>query len=414
MGAKVVNYSKEENGEPFSVTFSSNRQLAERLAGSGTVDVMVQPNGNYELNLIRHEIGCWSEHCRAATIEERQELLRRFRSHWKRKFNLRTCFSSKELTAELMGAASAGDYETAESVIQMDPGGFAAVALILGAQVGDEALVRMALEYGAEIEIARGAPMLTAAAAGHHELVRFFLNEGADPLLPRGRFTVFEACGQPEALAMMLEPIRGVPGGLALRLAAHAVRCGCGHLVVGQWLAQRLKAWPVWPVEFISEIGIAASRGETEKVMTMLKDCGQDPKEALEAAAVNGQAKLLHSLLPDHLGDLDDCIVVRAAARGEVEVLKVILPYHRPDLAVQVAASAGQDEALKLLLTFGANVHLEKNLALRLAVASSRPTTVRILLQAGANWRDLNGNFGGPELRGIFSQHAAEAAAELL
>jgi hypothetical protein len=177
MGAKVVNYSKEENGEPFSVTFSSNRQLAERLAGSGTVDVMVQPNGNYELNLIRHEIGCWSEHCRAATIEERQELLRRFRSHWKKKFNLRTCFSSKELTAELMGAASAGDYETAESVIQMDPGGFAAVALILGTQVGDEALVRMALEYGAEIEIAQGAPMLTAAAA----------SQDIGPVLPERR-----------------------------------------------------------------------------------------------------------------------------------------------------------------------------------------------------------------------------------
>jgi hypothetical protein len=38
-----------------------------------------------------------------------------------------------------------------------------------------------------------------------------------------------------------------------------------------------------------------------------------------------------------------------------MEVLKVLLPYHRPDLAVLVAASAGQDEALKLLLELGAN-----------------------------------------------------------
>jgi Ankyrin repeats (3 copies) len=189
---------------------------------------------------------------------------------------------------------------------------------------------------------------------------------------------------------------------------------GCHDLVVGRWLAQRLAAWPVWPVEFTSVIGIAASKGQTEKVKAMLEDCDEDAKEALEAAAANGQVKLLDSLLPHYRDEIDDCMVTRAAARGEVEVLKLLLPYHRPDLALHIAASAGQESALKLLLELGTNVHIDQNLALRLAVASSRPKAVQVLLEAGANWRELNGNFGGPELRGIFSRHAADATSELL
>jgi hypothetical protein len=376
--------------------------------------VALQRDGNYELNLTNFELSWWASKGRAPTVEERQEVLRRLRTEWKNKFKLRTHFSSKELTAELIGAASAADYETVECVIQMDPGGFAVVALLLGAQVGDEKLARMALEYGANIQVAQGAPLLTAAAAGHFELVKFFMNKGADPLLPRDRFTVFESCQAPQALAMMLEPLRGVPGELAVRLAAHSVRHRCSDEKVGQWLAQRLKAWPVWPVEFISEAGIAAARGQTEKVKALLEDCDEDAKEALEAAAANGQVKLLESLLADYGDEIDDCAVTRAAARGEVEVLRLLLRYHRPDLAVQVAASAGQEAALKLLLEFGANVHTDHNLALRLAVASSCPGAVQVLLQAGANWRELNGNFGGPELRGIFSRHDAEATSELL
>jgi hypothetical protein len=414
MGAKLLKYSNEEKGEPFSVTFSSNRQLAGRLSASGTFGVVVRPDGNYELNLTRYELNCWTQFGRAATTEERQEILWRLRIEWKNKFKLRTQFSSGELSAELSGAASAGDYETVECVIQMNPGVFASVALILGAQTGDEALVRMALQYGADIEVAQGAPLLTAAAAGHFELVSFLMNNGANPLLPRDWFTVFESCDQPEALAMMLEPLRGVPGELALRLANHAVRHGCDEVAVGQWLAQRLKAWPVWPVDFISEIGIAASRGQTEKVKALLEDCEEDAKEALEAAAVNGQVKLLANLMPDYSDEIDDCMVTRAAARGEVEVLEVLLPYRRCDLAVQIAASAGQDDALKLFLEFGADVHADKDLALRLAVASSRPGATQMLLEHGADWRELRGNFGGPELREVFSHHGADTTAAML
>jgi hypothetical protein len=211
MGGKLVNWSKEEDGVTFSIKFAGNRQLAARLSGSGTFDVVVLPDGNYELNLTSYELDSWARKGRAATSEERQEILQRLRTDWKNQFKLRNGFSSKELTAEMIGAASAGDYKTVECVIRMDPGGFASVALLLGAQVGDEALVRLALEYGADIEVAQGAPMLTAAAMGHFELVRFFMNKGVDPLLPRGRFTVFESCAQPEALALMLEPLRGVP-----------------------------------------------------------------------------------------------------------------------------------------------------------------------------------------------------------
>jgi len=414
MGAKSLKYSNEEKGEPFSVTFSSNRQLAGRLSASGTFNVVVQPDGNYELNLTRYELSCWAQFGRAITVEERQEILRRLRIKWTNQFNLRRHFSSKELGAELTGAASAGDYETVECVIQMDPGEFAVVALILGAQVGNEKLVRMALQYGADIEVAQGAPLLTAAAAGHFELVKFFLNKGADPLLPRGGFTVFECCEQPEALAMMIQPLRGVPGESALRLAAHAVRHGCDDVAVGQWLAQRLKAWPVWPVEFITEVGIAASRGQTGKVRAILKDFDGEAKRALEAAAVSGQVKLLTNLMPDYSDEIDDCMVTRAAARGEVEVLGVLLPYRRCDLAAQVAASAGQDEALKLILAFGADVHADRELALRLAVASCRPNAVAILLARGANWRELGREFGTPEVRAIIAQHAAEATATML
>ena len=68
-------------------------------------------------------------------------------------------------------------------MIQMEPGGFAVVALLLGAQVGDEKLVRMALEYGADIEVAQGAPLLTAAAAGHIRTGQVLLKQRRRPVI---------------------------------------------------------------------------------------------------------------------------------------------------------------------------------------------------------------------------------------
>ena len=114
MGGKLLNHSKEESGEPFSVTFSHNRQLAARLAASGSFDVVMRPDGNHELSLTRYELVCWARNG-AATVEERQEVLRGLRIEWKNRFKLPTCFSSKELTAEMIGAASAGDYETVKA-----------------------------------------------------------------------------------------------------------------------------------------------------------------------------------------------------------------------------------------------------------------------------------------------------------
>jgi len=59
-------------------------------------------------------------------------------------------------------------------------------------------------------------------------------------------------------------------------------------------------------------------------------------------------------------------------------------------------------------------VHADKDLALRLAVASSRPGATQMLLEHGADWRELRGNFGGPELREVFSHHGADTTAAML
>jgi hypothetical protein len=99
-------------------------------------------------------------------------------------------------------------------------------------------------------------------------------------------------------------------------------------------------------------------------------------------------------------------MVATAAVQEEIEVLKVLLQLRQTDLALPMAAAAGRNEAIAVLLSCGFDLHADQELALRLAVANGQLTTIRYLFEDGADWRQLHGQFGGPDARKAFAGHA--------
>jgi hypothetical protein len=410
LGATSVDSSREDCTTWFWVSFVSSRELAERIAEAGTFDVLVKPQGRYELGLSTFGLSFRLMNSRAPAQEELTEVLRRLCATWKNRFGLRTHLCSRELEEELRGAATQNDFETVESVLQLGRQGTANAALALGAELGQQRVIDLALKFGAEVDGGEGTPLENACRAHHWPILKFLLEQGANPLRPRQSTTVFELCWHPEALMIMLDSLRGLPAGLALRLAKHAIRSHCDEPTVVAWLATRLRARPGW-YTLATKVGLATACGDEAKVKELLREDGsnENAKEALDAATAHGHSGLVAHLLPGCADQLDDAMVARAAARGDLEVLKLLVKYPFGPVTVQVAISAGQNEALELILATH-RVHVDKELALRFAVDCNRPDAIKLLLQNGADWRRLEGHFGGGKVRVAFEEHAATSS----
>ena len=222
-------------------------------------------------------------------------------------------------------------------------------ALMFAARGGHEAVAKLLLEHGADVNAAANSDgwtaLMVATRLGHEAVAKLLLEKGAD-----------------------VNAVRN-DGVAALMLAAAG-----GHEAVGQLL-----------LKHSADVRAASNRGDTalmcaaagghEAVCTLLLKNGADVKVA---ANRGGTALML------------------AAAGGHEAVSRLLLE-HRADVkavnkdgrtALMCAAAGGHEAVAELLLEHGADVKAEGNdgfTALTLAAAGGHGTVARLLRRHGAS-----------------------------
>ncbi|KAJ6780228.1 hypothetical protein PWT90_01955 [Aphanocladium album] len=220
-------------------------------------------------------------------------------------------------------------------------------ALYAAASQGHEALVRLFIEYGADISIIspdNDTALHTAAGKGHEAIVRILIDQGVDIHL-RARF-----------------------GQTALQLA-----CRSGHLAVVQLL-----------IDSGADVNKDCSYEQTH-VLKASTWCNEEVAGLLiqNGADVNARGgRYGNALQAVAFGGYDDVvkILIRHGANVNVEGGEYGTP-------LQAAAARGNYEAVKTLIHHGADVNARGgrfDTALAAALLSGREDIAKILIQYGA------------------------------
>ncbi|KAK4560770.1 hypothetical protein LTR86_005349 [Recurvomyces mirabilis] len=253
------------------------------------------------------------------------------------------------------------------------------------AKCGNEVIVRLLLDHGADVNAQGGEhvrSLYTAAAEGHDEIVRLLLEHGAE----------VDSQG-PENGNALYAAVYGGHKGVVRLLLAHGANPNFGDGDYG------------------SPINLATYFNHVDIVSTLL-DSGANVNNAdgiydsaLTTAAMNGHEDIVLLLLrygmnfrPDPRGDVNTPVdaLVSAIKFGSLSIVQLLIEHgmnvnaldglHRSPL--YYAAEGGSESILQALLDAGANPAAERHeSSTPLQVASFRghESVVKLLLQAGAD-----------------------------
>ncbi|MCJ1267062.1 hypothetical protein MMC22_006947 [Lobaria immixta] len=259
--------------------------------------------------------------------------------------------------------------------------------LIQATESGDEVEVWQALEKGADINTKNGkglTPLFLAASTGNEALLRLLLEHGADihiQDLGSRKATVLSYSKTEAITSILLEHVVNIhasdsDGRSSLRLAAESGR----DTLVQLLLKQGAK------IDEKDEIGnTALHRAATfghETVVQLLLDHGANEKDLMGLTALHHAAATGHEtavqLLLNHGADINE--------KGPQEYA-----------ALHLAAKYGHETVVQLLLKSGANIRergKRGSTALHLAAKSGHKTVVQLLLKSGAyvNEKDESGH----------------------
>ena len=200
------------------------------------------------------------------------------------------------------------------------PGGIYGTALVAAARNGDEEMVRLLVDKGADVNcfggLAVANPLQAACSSGSEPLVRFLIRKGAEvnPKLDgKGHDTPLQvACesGDENFVRLLLESgadINARQGGYGYALQAAAARGH--HQIVGLLLKEGANV-NARGGHYGTALEASAARG-SERIARLLLDSGADPniqcggfRDALRAAAWR-QHQLIFNLLLERGADVD-------------------------------------------------------------------------------------------------------------
>ncbi|KAJ4379967.1 hypothetical protein N0V86_004273 [Didymella sp. IMI 355093] len=274
-------------------------------------------------------------------------------------------------------------------------------ALYLAAEKGNEAMVRVLLDNGADVNMQDGrygTAILIASARGHKEVAKLLLDRGADINLQGGNY------------------------GNALQAAAVD-----GHKDVVELLLDRGANINLQGGYYGNAL-YAAAVNRHKDVVELLLDRGADINlqggnygNALQAAAVDGHKDVIELLLDRGVdinlqgGNYGNALQA-AAVYGHKDVVELLLD-RGADInlqggnygnALQAAAVDGHKDVIELLLDRGADINLRGGNygnALRAAAVNGHKDVVELLLDRGADINLQGGNYGSALQAAALANH---------
>ncbi|KAI9715746.1 MAG: hypothetical protein M1812_005744 [Candelaria pacifica] len=248
--------------------------------------------------------------------------------------------------------------------------------LCLAATLGNKAIVRLLLDYDADIEVkafGTSNPLLEAARCGHKDIVQLLLDRGADVNFKYQTVTPLRLAASSshwDVVKLLLE--RGATDDDTLTTVHQAIREGHNDLV--QLLLERGADTEVKDDIGRTPLHLAASRGRRDIVQLLLE----------------------HGADIEVKDDIEWTPLHEAADRGYREIVQLLLE-HEADIEVKknlgrtplhLAASRGHRSIVQLLLECGANIKATDNFrwtSLHLAADRGYREIVQLLLEHGAN-----------------------------
>lgn len=247
---------------------------------------------------------------------------------------------------------------------------------------GNQQLVRELLQKGAKVNQRSGpensSPLHAASKAGHEDIVRLLLSEGADPRIGwplhwasvRGHTSVVHT--------LLRHGVDVNALGYTTLLAYSALQSAClwGHLDIARLLIQRGANVNDINFETDAPLSFACEKGHEEIVHMLLQnDAAIDCKDQygispLSRAIINGYPKVAR-LLIEHGADIHQ-------------------PSYPHGNALNLAVYLGDEATARLLLSNGANIHVTNSFGetiLSVARQQYHTDIVDLLIENGAVWQ---------------------------
>ena len=290
---------------------------------------------------------------------------------------------------------------------QPDTVGRGGTPLITAAGHGDSVIVALLLEHGADpgaAGYARLTPLMVAARGGHAPVVRLLLAAGADPRARdrQARWTAAQwaANGGHDSVVAILEraaPDRAGAADIELLRAVQMLDTAAVRrlLAGGANPNTRTSSGHSLLSGAVNRGSVAIARALIEAGANVRARPRQGETSYLHAAVQRGYLEMSRLLLDAGASAAEPGTATHAAASGNFEVLRLVREAGADarewsDEPLRAAASAGNVEAVRWLLSNGAQVDASDSngrTALSRAVAFNQHETVRALLEAGADPR---------------------------
>lgn len=228
-------------------------------------------------------------------------------------------------------------------------------------------IVRLLIEYGADVQYGEDFALRSAIDEHHRKVVKLLLDNGAD-IHTHNEYPLIQACRNNDRKIVRLL--------LDYHADVH--------------------------VDNEDPLCLASESGHTEIVEMLLKAGANihiDDDRPLRVASKNGYIDTVRLLLRKgaNVRASEDYALRLSAAKGHTEIVKLLLRsgadvHASEDYALREASMFGHTEVVKILLENGADIHVKNNTPIRLASDFRRHDIYRILLAAGADpgMMDLN------------------------
>lgn len=322
-------------------------------------------------------------------------------------------------------AAAQGREEVVWILLDPNVGGSIREALTAASRGGQQKLVQMLLDRGADInaqgEGLFGTALQAAAGRGWQKLVQMLLDRGADVNGEGGYYgTALQAAaaeGQPQSVQILLDNGAKVDGQCGYYGTALQAASAGGYKDIVQMLLDKGSDINAQGGHYGTTLHAAAEEGHNSVVQALL-DKGANANAqfgeyctALHAASAKGHAAVVRTLLQGGAdvnirGGFHGAALVAATGKGHREVVEILLDNNADTSVGQrdygtllyLASMLGQQDVVRLFLDRGVfdvdSLNGDQGTALFAASVMGRSEVVRMLLDHGADVNIKGGEYG--------------------